>query len=167
MAQGWIGDKSDIQKYYRKQDYETWSKDPATTDKLLGKHIKYGQTVGWERVPEFKQAWHEFGQAGRLLRLNKKGMKKNVGAMGKNVGKVVVRAKELIAIRKETTAAKAAADKKAAQEGRLKARGVTPPGGAVTDAQRRQKSRAPVRQRSILGGFATKVGKEEEEGNAY
>lgn len=159
---GWIRDKGDIKKYYQKTDYETWSKDPvAAGDKLMEKHIKYGQTVGWERVPEFKQAWHEYGQAGRLLRLNKKGMKKNVGAMAKNVGKVIGRAKELIAINKEAAAAEAAAKKKAAEEGRLKARGVLPPGAETRRAGRRQYSKAPVRQRSLLGGSSI-MGVEEE-----
>jgi hypothetical protein len=146
----WTRDKGDIRNYYQAQTYETWSQDPgAAGDRMLGAHIEYKTTSGWEKVPEFKQAWFEYGQAGKLLRLNKKGMKKNVGAMQKNVGKVVVRAKEIQATNKAAAEAEAARKKAAEEAGRKKARGIG--ATSATGGGRGRGSKGAVYQRSILG----------------
>ncbi len=144
---GWTRDKGDIRNYYQAQDYETWSKDPGGgSDDMWRKTLQHGSASGWEKTESYKQAWFEYGQAGKLLRYNKKGMKKNRKAVGKNISKVIGRAKEINKAAADKTAADAAAKKaadaaakKAAQEGAKKARGIgtgtrgigTRPKGAV------------------------------------
>jgi hypothetical protein len=158
MAKAWIRDKGDIQKYYRKSDYETWSQDPgAAGDEMWGKHIKYERTQGWENVAEYKQAWHELGQAGKLSRLNKKGMKKNIGAMDKNVGKAVTRAREIQTENRALAAETAAAEKLAAEQGRARARGIAT--GGMEGYARKMGSRAAIRRRTMLGGDEDQAGR--------
>ncbi len=161
MGKAWIRDKGDIKKYYKKSDYETWSKDPgAAGDVMWQKHIKYKRTSGWENVAEFKQAWYEMGQAGRLSRLNKKGMKKNIGAMDKNVGKAVTRAREIQTENRALAEQQRLADQKATEEGRARARGISI--GGMEGYARKMGSKYAVRRRTMLG-----AGDEDQQGRTF